>query len=179
MIHALFWGIWRLSEQISTAGMEASGTGNMKFMLNGALTIGTLDGANVEIAEAVGKENMFLFGLQENQVHEMKSQGYSPQGAIESFESLQQVLGAIRNNLFSQSEMGIFDPLLKSLENEDRFMVCADFESYCKAQSQVSFNFRDTKSWMQKSILNVASSSQFSSDRTISDYAREIWKTIK
>ncbi len=165
-----------LSEQISTAGTEASGTGNMKFMLNGALTIGTLDGANIEIAEQVGKENIFIFGLQSDQVEALKNRGYHPQEFVQKSPTLKQIFQLITNGLFSTHESGIFDPLIDAVFYKDHFLVCADFDSYCETQDHISLMYQDQEDWNRKSILNVAKSGYFSSDRTIKEYADEIWK---
>ena len=164
-----------LSEQISTAGTEASGTGCMKFMMNGALTIGTLDGANIEILDAVGYDNIFIFGLKANEIQELKKHGYAPCEFINRSPVLQEIINLIRNNSFSPNEHGIFEPLLKSLLSTDRFFVCADFESYLKAQESVYSLYKNPDEWTKKSIINVAKSGRFSSDRTIKEYAKEIW----
>jgi starch phosphorylase len=165
-----------LSEQISTAGTEASGTGNMKFMVNGALTIGTLDGANVEIADLVGKDNIFIFGLKTEEVTEIKNRGYNPQEYINRSPLLREVLDILRNNFFSRFEQGIFQPIYDSLMYSDPFMVCADFDSYCSMQDIVSKAYQDKEKWTKMSIINVARSGTFSSDRTIREYADDIWK---
>ncbi len=165
-----------LSEQISTAGTEASGTGCMKFMVNGALTIGTLDGANVEIAEAVGKENMFIFGLQAEEIGRIRARGYNPQEYISRSSSLKEILKLVRSDFFSPSEPGTFEPLVQSLMNNDPFLVCADFDSYCRTQDAVSGTYIDRKDWTRRSIINTARSGKFSSDRTIEEYAMDIWK---
>ena len=165
-----------LSEQISTAGTEASGTGCMKFMMNGALTIGTLDGANVEIAQAVGMENIFIFGLKTNEIESIRGRGYSPRDYIERSPVLKDILALIQSNFFSPTEFGLFEPIINSLMYSDSFFVCADFDSYCRTQDMVSDLYRDEKNWTKKSIINVANSGKFSSDRTIEEYAKEIWK---
>jgi starch phosphorylase len=165
-----------LSEQISTAGMEASGTGNMKFMLNGALTIGTLDGANVEIAERVGEENIFIFGMKSHEVEALKAGGYNPNEYIERSSVLKEIFHLLETNFFCQYHPGLFDPLIHSLKGSDPFCVCADFDSYCHMQDVVSQDYQDRESWIRKSILNVSEAGIFSSDRTIKEYAREIWK---
>ncbi len=164
-----------LSEQISTAGTEASGTGNMKFMLNGSLTIGTLDGANVEMAEALDKDDIFIFGLQTHEVEQMKANGYNPQDFINRSPLLKQVLELIGSNFFSSYSHGLFDPILDVLYNYDTYLLCADFDAYCKMQDEVSKQFTDKEEWAKKSIMNVARSGKFSSDRTIEEYAKEIW----
>jgi starch phosphorylase len=165
-----------LSEQISTAGKEASGTGNMKFMLNGALTIGTLDGANIEMREEVGAENFFLFGLTADEVEQARM-GYDPRGIIERDQDLCRVMGLLESGFFNPDEPGIFDPIIESIKSPaDPWMTAADFGSYVKAQQEVSEAYQDRDRWIRMSILNTASSGKFSSDRTIEDYNREIWK---
>jgi starch phosphorylase len=164
-----------LSEQISTAGTEASGTGCMKFMMNGALTIGTLDGANIEIMEEVGRENIFIFGLETEAIHKIRERGYNPQEWIRRSIALQEIIGLIQGNFFSQVEFGLFDPIVRSITDNDYFFVCADFEAYCSMQDAVSKAYLDREEWTRKSIINVAKSGKFSSDRTIQEYAKEIW----
>ncbi|MCZ8344379.1 MAG: glycogen/starch/alpha-glucan phosphorylase [Leptospira sp.] len=164
-----------LSEQISTAGTEASGTSNMKFMLNGALTIGTLDGANVEMLEEVGEENIFIFGLKTQEVFQIKERGYNPQEFIYQNEELHRVLLMIRENYFSLGEPGIFLPIYDSLFYSDNYLLMADFDSYDKMQDLVAKEYLDEATWTKKSILNVARSGKFSTDRTIREYAKEIW----
>ena len=164
-----------LSEQISTAGTEASGTGCMKFMMNGALTIATWDGANIEIAEEVGMENIFIFGKRVEEVEAIKKKGYNTGEFISCSSALSEVFNLLRNNYFSAREFGLFDPLINSILNHDRFMICADFDQYEKAQEAVSALYLDKDSWARKSIMNVAKSGKFSSDRTIKAYAKEIW----
>ena len=164
-----------LSEQISMAGMEASGTGNMKFMLNGALTIGTLDGANIEIAELVGTDNIFIFGHKENEIQGLKAKGYNPKEFIEKSAGLKEVLDLISKNHFSAYHIGLFDPILDSIYNNDTYCICADFDSYCQMQDKVDKEYKNSESWTKKSIINVAKSGKFSSDRTIKEYAKEIW----
>jgi starch phosphorylase len=164
-----------LSEQISTAGKEASGTGNMKFALNGALTIGTLDGANVEIRQQVGEENFFLFGLTAEEVQARKSLGYSPRGFYENDDELRAVIDLIQSGYFSHGNREVFRPLLDSLLGHDEYLVLADYRSYVEAQDEVSQAFLDEDSWTRKSILNVARMGKFSSDRTIEEYCRDIW----
>ncbi len=165
-----------LSEQISTAGKEASGTGNMKFMMNGALTIGTLDGANIEIREEVGDENFFLFGLTEEEVEEMR-QDYNPQAIIDEDSDLQGVMRLLECGHFNQFEPGIFDDIINSVKApHDPWMTIADFRSYVDAQRRVADAFQDREQWTRMSILNTASSGKFSTDRTISDYNDDIWK---
>jgi starch phosphorylase len=165
-----------LSEQISTAGKEASGTGNMKFTMNGALTIGTLDGANVEIREEVGEENFFLFGLTVEDVMETKSRGYSPRTYYESNASLRETIDLIASGHFSKGDGNLFRPLVDSLLNHDEYMLFADYQSYVDCQDRVSKAFRDQEHWTRMSILNTARSGKFSSDRSIRDYCERIWK---
>ena len=165
-----------LSEQISTAGKEASGTGNMKFMMNGALTIGTLDGANIEIREEVGDDNFFLFGLTEEPVEEMRHH-YDPVAMIDQDEDLQRVLNLIECEHFSQFEPGIFDDILTSIKSsDDPWMTIADFRSFVEAQKRVATAYQDKERWIKISILNCANSGKFSTDRTISEYNNELWK---
>lgn len=165
-----------LSEQISTAGKEASGTGNMKFMMNGALTIGTLDGANIEIREEVGEENFFLFGLTEVEVESLRHH-YYPQGMINEDEDLERVMNLLESGHFNQFEQGIFDDIIHSLKSpHDPWMTIADFRSYVDAQKQVEIAYKDKNRWTKMSILNCASSGKFSTDRTIGDYNNDIWK---
>ncbi len=164
-----------LSEQISTAGKEASGTGNMKFMMNGALTIGTLDGANIEIREEVGAENFFLFGLTAEEV-EAKRGNYDPAAIIAADEDLKRVMNLLQCGHFNLFEPGIFDSIMHSITSpHDPWMTAADFRSYVDAQHRVAQAFRDQDQWARMSILNVAASGRFSSDRTILDYNRDIW----
>ena len=164
-----------LSEQISTAGKEASGTGNMKFMMNGALTIGTLDGANIEIREAVGNENFFLFGLDAHQVGAAR-QDYNPDSLIAEDEAFTRVMTLLESGHFNLFEPGIFDPVIGSIRSRhDAWMTAADFRGYIEAQQRVSAAYQDTETWTRMSIFNTAASARFSSDRTIGDYSREIW----
>jgi starch phosphorylase len=165
-----------LSEQISTAGKEASGTGNMKFSMNGALTIGTLDGANVEIREAVGEENFFLFGLTAAQVQERLSGGYRPGQAVESDPELRHALDLIDSGLFSHGDRQLFAPLTGNLRGQDPYLVCADYRAYLDCQDNAGAQYRDTEHWTRMSILNVARIGRFSSDRAIREYADEIWR---
>ncbi len=165
-----------LSEQISTAGMEASGTGNMKFMVNGALTIGTLDGANVEMSEKLGEDNIFIFGHKAHEVDELKNRGYSPKDFISNSPILKDIFHLMETNFFSFYTPGIFDPIINSIRNYDTFLICADFESYLAKQDEISRFYLDKDGWTEKSILNVARSGYFSSDRTIKEYAKDIWK---
>jgi starch phosphorylase len=165
-----------LSEQISTAGKEASGTGNMKFSMNGALTIGTLDGANVEIREEVGAENFFLFGLTAEEVEELKSQGYSPGRYYDSNPHLREAIDQIRSGYFSRGDGELFRPLVDTLLNHDPFLLLADYQSYIECQDRVSEAFLDGKKWTEMSILNVARVGKFSSDRSIREYCERIWQ---
>ena len=164
-----------LSEQISTAGKEASGTGNMKFMLNGALTIGTLDGANVEIREEVGAENFFLFGLSAPEVEALKQRGYQPGDYLASNDELRSTLDLIANGYFSHGDREVFGPIVDNLRYADPFLVLADYAAYLDAQEKVSAAWDDTEGWTRKSILNCARSGKFSSDRAIGEYCDEIW----
>ncbi len=165
-----------LSEQISTAGKEASGTGNMKFMMNGAVTIGTLDGANIEIREEVGDENFFLFGLTAAEV-EAQRLHYDPNAIIAADEGFEQVMALLESGFFNQFESGIFDSVIQSIRNpHDPWMVAADFRSFVDAQQLAADAYRDEERWTTMSILNTAKSGKFSSDRTIADYNRDIWK---
>ncbi|SAK45302.1 glycogen phosphorylase family protein [Caballeronia calidae] len=166
-----------LSEQISTAGKEASGTGNMKFMINGALTIGTLDGANVEIREEAGAENFFLFGLTAQQVDELKRAGYRPAEYAQGSDDLRDALDQIAQGRFSRGDKDMFRPLLDNLLQHDPFLVLADFADYVACQDRVSEAWRDTRQWTRMSIMNTARSGKFSSDRAISEYCERIWKT--
>ena len=165
-----------LSEQISTAGMEASGTGNMKFSMNGALTIGTLDGANVEIREAVGEENFFLFGMNTGEVRDLRVRGYRPREICESNPELCAALDAIRSGIFSRGDTGVFKPLVDNLLQQDPFMVLADYAAYVECQERISRIYLDRERWTRMSILNTARMGRFSSDRTIREYCEEIWK---
>ena len=165
-----------LSEQISTAGKEASGTGNMKFALNGALTIGTLDGANIEIRNEVGEDNFFLFGLTAQQVKAIVAAGYHPRDYYEKSPELHEILGMIESGVFSKGDRQIFKPLLDSLLNWDPFLVLADFDDYVKCQAAVSEAYRDERKWLKMSILNIARSGKFSSDRAIREYRDKIWR---
>ena len=166
-----------LSEQISLAGLEASGTGNMKFAMNGALTVGTLDGANIEIREEVGAENFFLFGLTAEEVEQRKSEGYHPRAFYESNPHLREVIDALASGEFSRGDRGLFEPLIHSLLTCDPYMLLADYQSYIDCQDQVDLAYQDPDHWTRMSILNVARIGKFSSDRAIRDYCSEIWKT--
>ena len=164
-----------LSEQISTAGKEASGTGNMKFSMNGALTIGTLDGANVEIREQVGAENFFLFGLTVEQVATLKQGGYNPRYYYDSNPRLRQVIDQIAGGAFSAGDQQLFRPIVDSLLNNDEYLLMADFHYYVDCQEAVSHAYRDQEHWTRMSILNTARMGKFSSDRSIKEYAQDIW----
>jgi starch phosphorylase len=164
-----------LSEQISTAGTEASGTGNMKMALNGALTIGTLDGANVEIMEEVGQENIFIFGLTTQQVMEAKANGYNPRHYYDTNPELKQVLDMIANGYFSVDEPNRYEIVVNNLLSGDQYMLLADYASYIETQDKVAALYKDQEQWTRMAILNVANMAKFSSDRAIHDYARNIW----
>jgi glycogen phosphorylase len=165
-----------LSEQISTAGTEASGTGNMKFALNGALTIGTMDGANIEIAEEVGKDNIFIFGLLADEVSEVHRRGYNPWEYYHGNAELKRALDQINGGHFSPNDRGLFQPIYNSLlHGGDKYLLLADYASYIKCQEAVSKMYRDPAAWTKKSILNVARMGKFSSDRTIQQYSDDIW----
>ena len=164
-----------VSEQISTAGYEASGTGNMKFMMNGALTIGTRDGATIEMAEEAGEENFFLFGLTAEQVQDSRS-WYNPRWHYENEPETQQALDLIFNDHFSRDEPGIFAPIRETLlERGDYYMHLGDLTSYSGAQQRLGELYADSDGWARKAIINVACSGKFSSDRTIAEYAADIW----
>jgi len=165
-----------LSEQISTAGKEASGTGNMKLMMNGALTIGTLDGANIEIREEVGEEHFFLFGKTTRDIAQLRPH-YNPLAAIAADQNLSQVIDLIRSGYFNPCEPGVFDDILRSLtDGGDYWLVCADFTDYVEAQERAAALYQDQERWSVSAILNTSASGKFSADRTINDYNREIWK---
>jgi starch phosphorylase len=165
-----------LSEQISTAGKEASGTGNMKFMMNGAVTIGTLDGANIEIRDQAGEDNFFLFGLTAEAVDALWPR-YDPNGLIESHLELREVMALLESGHFNQFEPGLFDPIIHAIRSpQDPWMTAADFPSYIQAQESAAAAFRDTELWTRMAILNTAHSGRFSSDRTIGEYNRDIWR---
>ena len=174
-----------VSEQISTASKEASGTGNMKFMLNGALTLGTLDGANVEIVEEVGKENAFIFGLSSDEViNYEKNGGYNPQEIINNDMDLRKVVMQLINGTYAPDDPERFREIYDSLLTDrfgkaDRYFILKDFASYAKAQSEVEKAYNDPLGWARKAMLNVANVGKFSSDRTIEEYAKEIWKLEK
>jgi starch phosphorylase len=164
-----------LSEQISTAGKEASGTGNMKFAMNGALTVGTLDGANVEIREAVGAENFFLFGLTSEDVHRVVNEGYRPREIYEREPELREALDQIRDGFFSGGDTEVFRPLVDSLIHHDPYLVLADYGSYVCCQKEVQRAYQDVPRWTRMSILNVARMGRFSSDRAVREYCEDIW----
>jgi starch phosphorylase len=165
-----------LSEQISTAGKEASGTGNMKFMMNGAMTIGTLDGANIEIREEVGDDNFFLFGLTADQVEATRGH-YDPASIILADEDLKRVMHLLECGHFNLFEHGVFDPVIQAVYSKsDPWLTAADFRSYVEAQRQVDAAYSDSDKWVRMSILNTAASGKFSSDRTILEYNRDIWR---
>jgi glycogen phosphorylase len=165
-----------LSEQISVAGKEASGTGNMKFALNGALTIGTLDGANVEIREEVGAENFFLFGLTAPEVAELKSRGYIPRASYDQNPALREVIDFIASGALADGDTELFRPLVENLLNHDPFLLLADYQSYIDAQDRVSALWREPHAWTRQSVLNTARMGKFSSDRSIRDYCERVWK---
>ena len=175
-----------VSEQISTASKEASGTGNMKFMLNGALTIGTMDGANVEMAEEVGKENMFIFGMSSDEViaHEQK-RDYDPMQIFNNDQDVRKVLMQLINGFYSPNDPELFRDLYNSLLNTqctqyaDTYFILADFRSYVEAQKKINAAYADEKEWARKAILNIAASGKFSSDRTIQEYVDDIWHLNK
>lgn len=166
-----------LSEQISTAGTEASGTGNMKLSLNGALTIGTLDGANVEIMQNVGEENIFIFGMSTPEVGELRDAGYQPRTFVDANPALEKVLEGIRDGQFSPAEPRRYQAIYDTLVNwGDHYMLLADYQSYVEAQNRVDQAYLDPNDWAIKAMLNVAGMGPFSADRTISEYAQKIWK---
>jgi starch phosphorylase len=164
-----------LSEQISTAGKEASGTGNMKFAMNGAVTIGTLDGANIEIRDAVGHDNFFLFGLTAGEVVRLKAGGYRPRHLYETNPELRAAIDLIADGFFSAGDREMFRPLVDSLLTRDDYMLLADYQSYVDCQERVGIAYADTTSWTRMSILNAARVGRFSSDRAIREYCRDIW----
>ncbi len=166
-----------LSEQISTAGKEASGTGNMKFAMNGALTIGTLDGANIEIMREVGEENFFLFGLTAPQVFATQAEGYRPRKFYDDNPELREAVDAIAGGAFSRGDREVFRPVVDSLLGQDPFLVLADYESYIDCQHRVSEAFKDERAWSRMAILNIARMGRFSSDRAIREYYEKIWRT--
>lgn len=165
-----------LSEQISTAGKEASGTGNMKFAMNGAVTIGTLDGANIEIRDEAGHENFFLFGLTADEVYRLKASGYNPYQYYEQNQELRDVIDRIADGTFSHGDKELFKPLVNHLLYEDTYMLMADYQSYVECQKQVAAAYKDKEKWTTMSILNSVRMGKFSSDRTVKEYCDEIWK---
>ena len=164
-----------LSEQISTAGTEASGTGNMKAALNGALTIGTLDGANVEIRDAVGAENMFIFGLTASEGAALSAGGYSAQRYIERSPELAAAIDELRTGSIERRYPGLFGPIVHALVADDRYLHCADFDAYAEAHRAAARTYRDQHEWIRRSILTTSRMGRFSSDRTTKAYAEEIW----
>jgi starch phosphorylase len=164
-----------LSEQISTAGREASGTGNMKFSMNGAITIGTFNGTNLEIRNEVGAENFFLFGQTAKEIHDMKSFGYNPMVYYNANPDLKEAIDLISSGFFSRSDVNLFKPLIDSLLCRDEYMVLADYQSYIKGQDRVSMAFKDQETWAKMSILTVSRMGKFSSDRSIREYCEKIW----
>ena len=165
-----------LSEQISTAGLEASGTGNMKFAINGALTIGTLDGANVEMLEHVGEDNIFIFGLTAVEVAQRRRETHSGRSIIDSDPLLRGALDAIASGLFSPDQPGRYHALISNLYNNDWWMTCADFKAYWDTQRRLDVLYRDPAAWHEKAVRNTARMGWFSSDRSIREYANAIWK---
>ena len=165
-----------LSEQISTAGKEASGTGNMKFALNGSLTVGTLDGANLEIRERVGEDNFFLFGHTATELQSLHQEGYCSRDILDQQPLLQQVMNLVEQGHFSNGDTEIFQPLVDNLINHDPFFVFADFEDYLRAQEEVSQAWLDRSRWNRMSLLNSARNGFFSSDRSVREYCDHIWK---
>src|SRR4029450_512327 len=165
-----------LSGQISTAGKEASGTGNMKFAMNGALTIGTLDGANIEIRDAVGHENFFLFGLTAEEVERRKAEGYTPRSIYEANPELREAIDVINSGFSLDGDRGLFHPLVESLLTRDDYMLLADYQAYVDCQQRVRDAYADQNNWTRMCILNSARVGRFSSDRSIREYCRDIWK---
>ena len=165
-----------LSEQISTAGKEASGTGNMKFSMNGALTIGTLDGANVEIRDQVGADNFFLFGMQVEEIEALWASGYQPWKIYENNESLRNAIDLIASGHFSRGDLDLFRPLIDSLLYHDPFMVLADFQAYADCQQRVGETYGDQERWTKMALLNVSRMGIFSSDRSIAEYCEKVWR---
>jgi starch phosphorylase len=169
-----------VSEQISTASREASGTGNMKFMLNGALTIGTMDGANVEIVEEVGMENAFIFGLSAEEVMRYEREGgYNPRDIYNNNEAVRKVMTQLVNGYYSLENPELFRGLYDSLMNQDQYFILKDFDSYCEAHRRVDAYYRDERAWARSAMLNTAKCGKFSADRTIEEYATEIWNLKK
>ena len=165
-----------ISEQISTAGTEASGTGNMKFMMNGAVTLGTYDGANIEIVEQVGEENAYIFGARVEEIERLKTGGYHPQDYLQRSERLSRVVGNLVDGTFDDGNSGIFADLYRSLVDGDPYFIFHDFEAYCDARLRVNTEYRSRETFDRKCLMNIARSGYFSCDRTIRQYASEIWK---
>ena len=169
-----------VSEQISTASKEASGTGNMKFMLNGALTVGTMDGANVEIVEEVGEENAFIFGMRAEEVMNYeRNGGYNPWDIYNMDQNVREVLMQLINGTYAPDDPDRFRPLYDSLLQRDQYFILKDFESYADIQRKVDAAYRDEKTWAKMAMLNTASAGKFTSDRTIEEYVKDIWKLEK
>jgi len=164
-----------LSVQISTAGTEASGTSNMKFALNGALTIGTLDGANIELRDAVGAENFYLFGLNANEVSALRHGGYNPQHFIARSPALAEALELVGSGFFSMGDRDRFKPIVDTLRNSDPFMLCADFDSYLTCEASAAAAHLDRRDWSRRALLNIIGARRFSIDNTVRKYASEIW----
>ena len=164
-----------LSEQISTAGTEASGTGNMKFALNGALTIGTWDGANIEMAQAIGEERLFIFGHRAEAVAQIKADGYDPQQHVRTNPALQQVLHAIGSGVFSRAEPGRYAGLVQDLLQRDPYLLLADFADYVQTQQRVDALYRNPAAWQAMALHNIAGMGSFSVDRTIGEYVQQVW----
>jgi starch phosphorylase len=164
-----------LSEQISTAGTEASGTGNMKAGLNGALTLGTLDGANVEIRDEVGSENIFIFGHTAAEIETLRASGYDPRAWVEKSVALRRAVDVIARGPLDEAHPGLFRPVVDELLGSDRYFLCADFDAYVECQSRAAGTHRRSRDWARMSILNVAGMGRFSSDRTVREYAADIW----
>jgi starch phosphorylase len=165
-----------ISQHISTAGMEASGTSNMKFAMNGGSIIGTMDGANIEIRDEVGAENFFLFGMSTPEVAALRVQGYRPADIVETNDEVREVLNLVRDGFFSRGNTELFQPLVDNLLQHDPYMVLADYQAYADCQQRVNLSYRDTERWTCMSIMNTARSGKFSSDRTIREYCAEIWR---
>ena len=164
-----------LSEQISLAGKEASGTGNMKFSMNGALTVGTMDGANIEIREAVGADHFFLFGLTAEQVYSAKAAGYHPRVFYDSNAELKLAIDELASGRFSRGDANLFKPIVDELLNHDEYMLCADYQSYVDCQDHIDRAYLDADHWTRMSILNTSRMGKFSSDRAIREYCDGIW----
>jgi starch phosphorylase len=164
-----------LSEQISMAGKEASGTGNMKFQMNGALTIGTLDGANVEIREAVGEDNFFMFGLDAEEVHQRRARGYDPRAALAADPALQEVLQLLDSGFFEPEAVAVHQAIVRYIRDDDPYMICADFADYRRAQEEAAAAYAQPERWWPMVARNIAAAGRFSSDRSIVDYARRVW----